>query len=386
MKKLLLLTLLCASQIQADETQNMNDSAMPVSSPVDSPKKPKTSRKKSGTGFFLTGDFIYWKAQEDNLEFGLTGLMQSVDNIPNATVVPGLSDSGETYSPVFEWSPGFKIGVGYVPARQGWEIYLNWCRFTTHAHGKKGLPNSFFLPQLLYGQWNIGASGFDVDQAIFAKWKMDYNVLDLQIGKELSIGRYFSLKPLAGLRGAWIDQDYHLTLDGITINNSKDNQSFKWIDSDFRSLGFRTGLDSAWRFNSHFSFFSKASISLLYGDFHNKYKCIRTIPAAGAFDQTIADIHNHYQSMKTEIEFALGFSYQTLFNQNKMGFACDIAWEYQNWMNLNQLYRPLMGDGSSAYNAGPPPSVYNYNSGGRFGHLNGDLGIMGLTVGARLDF
>ena len=85
--------------------------------------------------------------------------------------------------------------------------------------------------------------------------------------------------------------------------------------------------------------------------------------------------------MKTELEFALGFSYQTLFNRDKMGFACDIAWEYQNWMNLNQLYRPLMGDGVLNIQ-----SDITYNNSGRFGHLNGDLGIMGLTVGARLDF
>ena len=381
MKKLLLLTLLCAAQLQADESQNMNDSTTPVSSPNDSPRKPKTALKKNGTGFFLTGDFIYWKAQEDNLEFGLMGLLSNIHNSPSFAQVPGLSKSGKTYSPKFEWSPGFKIGAGYIPPRQGWEIYLNWSKFTTQAHGKKVVPDSFFLPQFLYEQWNIGASGFDFDQAIFAKWKMEYSLIDLEIGKELNIGKYFSFKPLAGLRGAWIDQDYNLHLDGVTLDGSTMNQDFKWMDSDFKSFGFRTGLNSAWRFNSHFSFFSKASISLLYGDFDNKYKCTRTIPAGGDLNQTIADIRNHYHSMKTELEFALGFSYQTLFNRDKMGFACDIAWEYQNWMNLNQLYRPLMGDGVLNIQ-----SDITYNSSGRFGHLNGDLGIMGLTVGARLDF
>ena len=53
---------------------------------------------------YITADFIYWKAQVDNVDFAFNGVGDTASAIP--------APSGNFYHPSFAYEPGFKVGLG----------------------------------------------------------------------------------------------------------------------------------------------------------------------------------------------------------------------------------------------------------------------------------
>ena len=87
--------------------------------------------------------------------------------------------------------PSKKLG-GYPS-----QLVLNWYWLKTSAHGKVRGPSAY-NEDSQYAQWNITKDFFGMLMYAFAKWKVHYKTLDLQLGRKFCIRESFSLKPLAG--------------------------------------------------------------------------------------------------------------------------------------------------------------------------------------------
>ena len=73
--------------------------------------------KGGGVDWFVTGDYTYWTAREDNLEYALEATAQG----PGAT--QGAA-KGQVYRPKNTWVSGFKAGLGIrLFRRNGWDVY-----------------------------------------------------------------------------------------------------------------------------------------------------------------------------------------------------------------------------------------------------------------------
>ena len=70
-----------------------------------------------GVDPFITGEFIYWKAYEDGLDYATTGI---------APATTSVSSRGNVKNPGSEWEPGFKLGLGLKFRHDGWDLYANW--------------------------------------------------------------------------------------------------------------------------------------------------------------------------------------------------------------------------------------------------------------------
>lgn len=323
-------------------------------------------------GYYVTGDFIYWRAQEDGLEYALSGLLY------DSSVTTSLPFKGKAFSPDFEWDPGFKLGAGYTDSCYLWDLFVNWTWFRSDADGsaQDGASNTF-SDEELYAQYTIPRLGLPQIAAAKANWNLHYNTLDFSIGRSFSIGEHFTFKPFGGLRGAWIHQNYTLQNIGFGPSNFETVQN----KLNFRGVGFRGGTSSIWRFFKNFSFFGDTSVSLLYSNIEDTYKEIRSASFNNSNDQTVANLNNTTNTMKAEIEFSLGFQYKTLYNKDKYLFSFDVAWEYLNWINFNQFYVPATGTDPYPLSGTQP---YQFN--GQFERSLGDLGLMGLRVGAQFGF
>ena len=71
---------------------------------------------------FVTADFIWWKAQEDGLDFALNGT--SIAGV-EAGFLPETASRGTVKGPHFSYEPGFKVGAGLKFEHDGWDLLLN---------------------------------------------------------------------------------------------------------------------------------------------------------------------------------------------------------------------------------------------------------------------
>ncbi|MBS0603561.1 MAG: hypothetical protein JSS60_00835 [Verrucomicrobia bacterium] len=327
---------------------------------------------KNFPGFYMGADFIYWKAEEEGLEYAVDGLLYNGPAVFNSE-----PSKGKIHTPHFEWEPGFKVQIGYCSDEWAWDTFLNWTWLHSDAEGKAKGPNAF-NNKTVYSIWNPVYYYFGVSKSIESDWELHYNTLDWMLARAFCIGKHFSLKPMAGVRAAWIDQDYNLDYHGVAYPGAEMHIR---NDGDFKGAGVMGGISASWYFTRHFSFFGDAAFSLIYGHTEATVKVARTI--GSTIDQTVVHFESELNSIKPEIEAGLGFRYETDVIRKRYHLALDVKWEYLNWFDMNPFLIPLTGTSPTQQTM---PATIPVEWSGSYGHTRGNLGMMGLTVGAKFTF
>lgn len=322
-------------------------------------------------GFFLTADFLYWIAHEEGLEYALDGVKGAQNDAPTP-VKPG-----STKSPDFEWGPGFRLGAGYTLPKSYWDAGVTWTRFRTdaddsvsHASGAVAVQLDPLIPIF---QTPTNTAEAAIDSATF-KWRLEYDTLDFELSRAFFPNRYLSLKPHAGIRAVWIDQDisavYNLETGGSRIDEIYTEK--KKIDNDYHAAGFKLGVDSVWNFNSHFGIFANASMSLVGGDFHS----VETsdIPQDTPFGPSVSvcNVRNDLFDVIPELELAMGLHAMLGPNKKNYWMELNAGWEYLVWFHQNQIL------------------LFTANAFGESGFTvvreRGNLQMMGFMLNAKLHF
>lgn len=354
-------------------TSAQNTNAKQLQSPTHQIMEMFNSRSPSS--FYVTSDFTYWIAIEDGLEYALNGI-QAFDEDTSLTGV------GNTFTPNFQWDPGFKVGMGYTDPSYAWDLFVGWTWYRTVANASVNTDvSSFSNNDLIWAQFDIARYGIPSGQDASSKWSLHYNTLDFAIGRNFCIGKHLGFKPFTGLRAAWIGQKYNVHNIGLNLFPPNPNEDRVKNNLHYTGVGFRGGCSTSWYFNKHFSFFSDASLSVLYGHLTDQFKILRSAAFNISENQIVAHLENSTYSMKSEIEVGVGFRYETYYGKNQHFFALNVAWEYLNWINMNQFYIPVTG--TDPFPQGPGK---NYQKSGQFQRLNGDLGMTGFTLCAEFGF
>ncbi len=345
-------------------------------------------------GFYLSADFLYWKAQEDGLEYAATFIP-----IDNST----MSYSEKLKGVSFRWKPGFRVGTGYVfNTHDYWDLGLEWTWFYNRAESSVSIPvsstnlfNPAFSPaSSITPTWGgntfqTPASGslqplIESCLSASATWSLHYNMLDLDLGKHYFISKAFSLKPYFGVRGGWINQDYvaeYTQVLGITPDPAEFPAKMR-ADIDFSGAGPRLGLDMQWHFNCQWSLVGEISGSVLYGPYKSRqtYTTFLEI-TGGAFDFfapfVYTDTRNQHR-FQANLETALGLQWEMDF-QKINHFSLGAYYEFSQWFRQNRLIRSLPQIITDV-------AVLNTVEYEPFVREHGDLSLQGFTVKARLDF
>jgi hypothetical protein len=325
------------------------------------------------SSFFATGQFLFWTAHEDGLNYAVTGVS-----------VAGLSGdvaAGSTKQVSNKWRPAFRVGVGYGLPDKTWDVLVNWTRFEQNSHSTTSSSSTPTLTtnNALLGTWLSPKFTWNALNSANAHWHLLYNTVDVPFRRNIQICRDFVFSPHAGLKGAWINQRYNMNYAALTLpptgvtegtlpplNASARNKN------DFHSVGLRAGFDSEFHFNHHLSFYGNAAGSLVYGTFHVKERFTLNIvsPAPGAASTIdVINTKDKTHSVKPEIETAVGLRWQQDFCNTDLQLLVDIGYEFQLWVNQNQMLRFLNGNRTES------PL-----------HNGGDLSFQGLVVGAELRF
>lgn len=221
----------------------------------------------------------------------------------------------------FDWDWGFRLGLGCNLPHDGWDTLLQWTYWKTSASKTIPVPATGALfprlghPGVVFIQSATGLEG---------KWDLKLDFLDLENGRAFYVSRFFSLRPFAGLRSAWLNQHLNTTYDGIGIGSAPAlavNQSNRYW-----GLGIRGGLDMQWGFSSNWSLFSNYSSSLLYNYFSVKHK--ETELGANGAEVEQFDVVNFYHLGTSITDMQIGVRFDWSSCDECFHLGLDLGWEH----------------------------------------------------------
>ena len=345
-------------------------------------------------GSWLFGaDFLYWQAQVDNLEFGI------FQDITVDTAALEFDASQRSLRLTNSWDPGFRVSLGYHGDQNPWDISLTYTYMHNTARGSKnitgeetGANGNLLYRKLLRPGW---VPAFLGDSAITAKarYTLNYNIVDLPLGRNFFISRTLAIHPFFGLRGAFLNQDYtaHYTavfsmhqFNGTLVDFPPVPTRFG-AENTYNAVGLRGGTDLLWHWANNWALLGKASASVLYGKFHIKEKVIgRALTSDGIGAPAILPLtqtdNESYWRTRANMEAYVGLQWEMFF-WNKRHIALNLGYEIAHWFQQNE-WNDLVSDSVVAgggMNEGIQGSVDKIARGG-------DLGLQGLTFNLAFDY
>ena len=254
---------------------------------------------------------------------------------------------GDVHDVDFGVEPGFKILLGWDLPHDGWDLLgqFTWLHADADDSTTRSNTTALFNPQN--------------DPLIEAKadWKLKFNVIDLELGRNFFVSKYLKMRPFAGFKGTWQSEDY--TVNYIT-NNIIRNDAKTEIDQDYWGFGLRGGCNTAWHFTNSWSIFGNFAISALWSGFDVDRKDADNFLGIESVD---VDTENNFHTILPVLELILGLRYETWFYYEEYHIAIDAGWEQQVWWGHNRYV------------------VINQPQ-----QNGGDLTFSGLTFAVRFDF
>jgi hypothetical protein len=254
----------------------------------------------------------------------------------------------------FGYSPGFKIAIGLNLREDGWDVYAQYTR--SYEKASRGLSTNQIGS--LHPTWFV-LDEFDQDTILLnahAKWRIHFNVVDLEIGRNFFVSKYLALRPFTGLKTSWQTQRYK-------VFYTKENDTtahVKVYDNDW-GVGSRFGLNTSWFFNPHWSIYGNGAASLVWGQFTILRKDYLKKYDHEFYHRVLNQI-NDIHTIKGVMELGLGLRYENWTYDYRYRLRFELGWEQQVWISHNQFIRTFE---ESAH---------------------GDLILQGVTFKARFDF
>lgn len=381
----------------------------------------------AGVGVFFDGELLLWKARETGLDYAVKANYNAPHKGQFVT-----NNSGTTKNPDFNWDFGFRFGLGWNPNKDGWDLFLDWTHLHTTASDKVNATPA--VGTRIFPEFQAFAIP---DKTIYytnadSHWRLDYNTLDFEVGREYFVSRRLTLRPNIGLRAAWVHQDYDVNYLGYLTNvislpptpppfsapgrkTPVTTQMYSNIEmrNNFNGVGPRIGLDANWILGSGFSFYGDAEISLLVGQFHVKYQetssgtqGISVVPLGmlvGAITPDIlrnnqftdvADLTESFTDTRAVTDLGLGVRWAHKFFDERYQIRLQLGWDQHLFFGQNQFIT-YESDAQIQRKAGPTtrnPSGAFRTTTNPTSELNartqrrGDLSLQGFNFSVRLDF
>lgn len=299
--------------------------------------------------WFLFGDALYWRAEEDGTEWARNSVSKTTDDTPELNVNAKKID--------FEWDWGFRAGIGYNMEHDQWDtqLYYTWFRTEKSDHVSRILDTASpaILVPAYFGTFFIGGSHFQSDKIT---WKIHFNMFDWELGRNYLVSKNLALRPHLGVKGGWIHQSLHghaKTFSDILLTYKDKN--------NFWGVGPSGGVNTKWNLgnvNTHFfSLFGDFAGALMWGHWDVNHHSFDIVNGEIKFK------HLNKDQCAAMLQAFMGFGWETNFNGDQCHLAIKLGYEVQHWFNQLKLF--------------PPTATARYNY---------DLSFQGGTLDVRLDF
>ncbi len=172
------------------------------------------------------GDFLYWQATEP------------VDWVLDTNRLPG--DQFVAYETIeFDFTPGFRVGVDRG-GEWGTKLYYTRVHTSTAESASGNLTPAFMGGKLaLSDKPKSEPPYFDRGHV---EAVVDYNVLDWDLGKLFNPVPSLRVRPIVGMRAAWINQTFDSGFQDLSLSKSVTEH----MENDFWGIGPKIGVENAW--------------------------------------------------------------------------------------------------------------------------------------------
>ena len=328
----------------------------------------------------IDAEFLWWYGEISNLSYAIKREVRLTgsETAPTQTaIVPIRKEEFD-----WDWNPGVRIGLGVITSLDGWDVYANWTYYHTSERESetlapvdavaRGTPGT----QMFTSPWFIQPNS-QAYNAISARWGLDFNRVDLELGRNFWVSDELSVRPMAGVTGFWADLDFKVhanRLQMIGIGASTERSDF---NQDSWGAGLLAGLSSAWHLTRHFSLYGYLEMALTYGKQSIKRNAsINTVDQLGnptlQYATTLRDDRYYLQPF---IDLGMGIRFENTFDSVRA--MLDAGWEFHSLLKFNQLFRGTRGRLSENDNS---ITHSDYPS------TNGNLSLSGFVLKGRLEF
>ena len=352
-KFLIFLSFLSLSSLAFAELSSTKPSAV---SPPSKDVTPTARTCPEMNGVYFTGDFIYWKAREDELAYAAF-----LDRNEPPNMVNQWFDLVELD---FQYDPGFKVGVGGNLPFDGWDLYLNWTHFHTHptssvtSDGRNLV--AFFIG-------TIDTTTPIIGERAHASWNLMFNSLDFDWGRRFYLSRTLTVRPSFGGKAAWLYQRIRYKLTGVRerdSGNPLENEFFHWTNK-FWGVGPYLAINGKWTFGWGVGLYGEISGALLWGQFRQKTHTLEYNAEEDQGQVTISlvgtRVHFNTHRVRPTLKAFVGLDWERCIIKKWLSLNFRIGYEAQYFWS--QLVNNTNENSSAA-----------------------DLTFEGLTFTGRLDF
>ena len=307
----------------------------------------------ASNNIYITGDFIYWKAVEDDIE------EQILIKAPNF-LTQGVEGLVQAPTMHFSYNPGFEIGVGANMNYGDWDVFGNWTRMRNHnttAHISDH-------PEFVVLSLSRGTGVPPVASQYKTHWKLNYDTFDFELGRAFVLSKRVIMRPYVGARAVWIYRSIESHFFDLFPYENPFMGGSSLIDpidlkfrNEFWGLGPRLGINSRWLLgNSGFGLMANLAGSFDAGPF--KSITNTTIKSSPAKKGEI--LIKRLFTTRSNVDVAVGLDYGKCFDWLYMYFS--LGYDVSYWWNML--------------------STVSYGNNAK----KTDLSLRGLDFRARLDF
>lgn len=230
---------------------------------------------------------------------------------------------------VFDWAPGFSVGLGYYMEHDRWDTQASYTWFQSNASDQaSGSVTPGFLAARL--------SFLEPFSTGKASMHIHYNMFDWDLGRNCFVTNRISLRPAIGLKGGWINQKIqsHWTLSSIAGFTANEDLKQKFV-----TAGPKGGVSAEWDFGQiqkqTFSLLANFEAGFLWGHWsiHDEF--------TDSLDDKIflKTTPRNYASIVFHSFMGLGWDY----NLTRAHIALKIGYELEDWLNQCQFFTDISG-------------------------------------------
>ena len=283
-------------------------------------------------------EFLWWRAENPAFTYSFdikssTNLQGSLMQLPS------------------QWDPGFRLGLGWNTDFDRWDVFANWTWFSadTDKTSNNGL-TSVIGDEGYQPMWPVDVTNSQYAR-VHANWNMWYDAVDLELGRAFYITKALSLRPHAGLRGGWINQNFG---SKFSLPLSGPNAEYAFSGkNNFWGVGPRFGINSSWHIaNSQWSVLGKLSGAILSGKSETHYA--QDVLSTADVSTRIRDMKAHFTQIVPTVQFFLGIDWGMCLDCNRYYLGANAGWEANLYWNQFSLLS------ANTTNNAPSPAMGNH--------------------------
>jgi len=256
-------------------------------------------------------DALNWQATET-----IDWVYLNSDSTPTQTINYQTVD--------FNYKPGFRLGLGYEGKLDSNLYYTGY--HTEARDSQTGNLTSAFL-----GATAVRPSNGYFYQSGQVAFIINYNMFDWDLGKRFKITPGFTLRPLVGIEGGWINQSVDTAFQG-TVSVTEN------ITNNFAGVGPKFGIETSYeifsRCNGHLSLLANIATSYLWGHWTVKDFVYNT----GTADDSFSVPSRNFGAVSVQGKVGANFDYKKL--------SVSLAYEMSDWFDQFQV----MDDDTGTHN------------------------------------